>query len=69
MYGAINLCNGPSGASPIHGRAYPVSMVHKDIFCEAVERLEKLEVLKREMNSKCTIPTFIILKENETVRF
>ena len=54
---------------PVYGRAYPVSMVHKDVFCKEVDRLEKLRVMKQELNSKCAIPAFIILKENGTIRF
>ena len=57
------------GASPVHGRAYPVSMVRKNVFRKEVNHLEQLGVLKQEPNSKWASPTFILSKKNGTVRF
>ena len=43
---------------PYHGRAFPGSQVPK-----AVERLAKLGVLKLQLDSKWTVPRFIMPKK------
>jgi hypothetical protein len=57
------------GASPYHGRAFPVPKIHKDILIKEVERLVKLGVLERQPASEWASPLFIIPKKNRTVHF
>jgi hypothetical protein len=57
------------GASPYHGRAFPVPKIHKDILIMEVERLCKLGVLERQHFSEWASPSFIVPKKNNTVRF
>jgi hypothetical protein len=57
------------GASPYHGRAFPVPKIQKDILIKEVERLVKLGVLERQPASEWASPLFIISKKNRTVRF
>ncbi len=40
------------GVSPYHGQAFPVPKIHKDTIMKEVERLCKLEVLKRQPASE-----------------
>ncbi len=47
------------GASPYHGRAFPVPKIHKDVLIKEVERLCKLGVLERQHYSEWASPSFI----------
>ena len=40
------------GASPYHGRAFPVPKIHKDVLIKEIERLCKLGVLERQNYSE-----------------
>ncbi len=55
------------GASPYHGRAFPVPKIHKDVLIKEAERLYKLGVLERQHYSEWTSPLFIVPKKNNTV--
>ena len=57
------------GATPYHGKAFPVPHIHKDTLKKEVERLEEIGVLKRQTESEWASPTFIIPKKQGTVRF
>ena len=57
------------GATPYHGRAYPVPHVYLETLKREVERLCQIGVLKRQPRSEWASPTFIIPKKNKTVRF
>ena len=57
------------GATPYHGRPFPIPHVHLDVLKKEVERLCELGVLKRQPTSEWASPTFIIPKKNKTVRF
>jgi hypothetical protein len=55
------------GASPYHGRAFPVPKIHKDVLTKEIERLCKLGVLERQHYSEWASPSFIVPKKNNTV--
>ena len=55
--------------SPYHGQAFPVVKIHKDTLIKEVERLIKLGVLEQQPASEWASPSFIIPKQNRTVRF
>jgi hypothetical protein len=57
------------GASPYHGRAFPVPKIHKDVLIKEVERLCKLGVLEQQNYSEWASPSFIVPKKNNTVHF
>jgi hypothetical protein len=57
------------GVSPYHGRAFPVSKVHKETIIKEVERLCELGVLERQSASEWALPSFIIPKKDKTIRF
>ena len=57
------------GATPYHGKAFPVPHIHKETLKKEVERLEEIGVLKRQTQSEWASPTFIIPKKQGTVRF
>jgi hypothetical protein len=57
------------GASPYHGRAFPVPKIHKDTLIKEVDRLVKLGVLEWQPASEWASPLFIMPKKNRTVRF
>ena len=46
------------GATPYHGRPYPVPHIQKEMLRKEVDRLEKLGVLKREDDSEHAYPSF-----------
>ena len=56
------------GATPYHGKPYPVPKIHEKVFREEIERLCKLGVLKKVNDSEWGAPTFIQPKKNGTVR-
>jgi hypothetical protein len=57
------------GASPYHGRAFPVPTIHKDVLITEIERLCKLGVLEQQHYSEWAPRSFIVPKKNNTVRF
>jgi hypothetical protein len=54
---------------PYHARAYPIPKIHEQTLKMEVNRLCKLNVLKRINRSEWGSPTFIIPKKDGTVRF
>jgi hypothetical protein len=57
------------GASPYHGRAFPVPKIHKDVLIKEVERLCKLGVLEQQHYSEWALPSFIVPKKHNTLRY
>ena len=57
------------GATPFHGRPFPIPRIHLETLKKEVARLEEIGVLKRQPDSEWASPTFIIPKKNKTVRF
>ncbi len=57
------------GASPYHGRAYPVPKIHTETLVKEVDRLVKLGVLEWQPALEWASPSFIIPKKNKTVPF
>ena len=57
------------GATPYHGRAFPVPHIHLATLKKEVTRLVKIGVLVRQPDSEWASPTFIVPKKNQTVRF
>jgi hypothetical protein len=57
------------GATPYHGRSFPIPRIHLDTLKKEVERLVEIGVLKKQPRSEWASPTFIIPKSNGTVRF
>jgi hypothetical protein len=57
------------GVSPYHGQAFSVPKVHKETIIKEVERLCKLGILERQPASEWALPSFIIPKKDQTVRF
>ncbi len=57
------------GVSPYHGQAFPVPKINNDTIMKEVERLCKLGVLERQPASEWALPSFIIPKKDQTVRF
>ena len=54
---------------PVHGRAYPVPMVHNDFFQKKVNRLEKLGVFEQEPKIRMGFSYVKIPKNNGTKRY
>jgi hypothetical protein len=48
------------GASPYHGRAFPVPKIHKDVLIKEVERLCKLGVLEQQHYLEWASPSFTV---------
>ena len=57
------------GATPYHGRAYPIPKIHEETLKKEIQRLIELGVLERCGASEWASPFFIIPKPNGTVRF
>jgi hypothetical protein len=57
------------GVSPYHSQAFPVPKIHKDTIIKEVERLYKLEILEQQQANEWALPSFIIPKKNNTIRF
>ena len=57
------------GVRPYHAKPFPIPRVHEETLKKEVNRLVKMNVLKRINNSQWAAPTFIIPKKNDTVRF
>jgi len=56
------------GATPYHGRAYPVPHVHLKTLLKEVKRLEEIGVLVKQPDSEWASPTFIIPKKDGRIR-
>ena len=56
-------------AKPYHTKPFPILNIHKPTLTKEVDRLTKIGVLKKINNSQWEAPTFIIPKNNSTVRF
>ena len=57
------------GATPYHGRAFPIPKVHKEVIMKEIQRLCDLGVLEWQPSSEWAAPSFIQPKKNKTVRF
>ena len=57
------------GAKPYHGRPFPTPKAHKETLKKEVQRLCELGVLKWQPESEWALPSFIVPKQNQTVRF
>ena len=57
------------GAKPYHGRLFPTPKAHVETLKKEVQRLCELGVLKWQPESEWASPSFIVPKQNETVRF
>jgi hypothetical protein len=57
------------GASLYHCQAFPVPKIHNYTLNKEVERLCKLGVLEQQQASEPALPSFILLKKNNTVNF
>jgi hypothetical protein len=56
------------GATPYHGRLFPTPKVHQPTLKNEVKRICMLGVLKWQPESKWASPSFIVLKQDQTVR-
>ncbi len=56
------------GATPYHGRPYPIAQIHKATLIKEINRLCSIEVMKRQASSQWSSPIFIIPKKDMTVR-
>ena len=56
------------GATPYHGRPYPIPQIHKATLMKEINRLVGIGVMKRQSSSQWASPTFIIPKKDITVR-
>ena len=57
------------GAKPYHSRPFPTPKAHKETLKKEVQRLCELGVLKWQPESELASPSFIVPKQNQTVRF
>jgi hypothetical protein len=56
------------GATPYHGRPYPIPQIHKATLMKEINRLVDIGVMKRQSSSQWASPTFIIPKKDMAVR-
>jgi hypothetical protein len=56
------------GATPYHGRLYPIAQIHKATLIKEINRLCSIGAMKRQASSQWASPTFIIPKKDMTVR-
>jgi len=56
------------GATPYHGRAYPIPQIHKAVLMKEINRLCEIGVLEWQPSLRWASPTFIIPKKDATVR-
>ncbi len=56
------------GATPYHGRPYPVAQIHKSTLIKEINRLCSIGVLKKQASSQLASPTFIMPQMDMTVR-
>ena len=57
------------GATPYHGRPYPIPRAYEQQLRVEVERLVKIGVLRKVNRSEWGAPTFVIPKKDRTIRF
>ncbi len=57
------------GAQPYHGRPFPIPKKHVETLKKEIQRLCDLGVLKWQADSEWALPTFIIPKKDNTIRF
>jgi hypothetical protein len=57
------------GATPYHGRSFPIPHFHKETIMKEIKRLCELGVLEWQPSSEWAAPSFIQAKKNGTVRF
>jgi len=55
------------GATPYHGRPYPMPQIHKATLMKEINRLVDIGVMKRQSSSQWASSTFIIPKKDMTV--
>ncbi len=55
------------GATPYHGRPYPIAQIHEATLIKEINRLCSIGVMKRQASSQWASPTFIIPKNDMTV--
>jgi len=55
------------GATPYHGRPYPIPQIHKATLMKYINRLVGIGVMERQSSSQWASPTFIIPKKNMTI--
>ncbi len=56
------------GATPYHGRAYPIPQIHKETLMKEIDHLCSIGVLEWQPSLRWASPTFIIPKKESTVR-
>ena len=56
-------------AKPYHDRPFPNPKAHKETLKKEVQWLCELRVLKWQPESEWASPSFIVPKQNQTVRF
>ena len=56
------------GATPYHGRPYPIPQIHKATLMKEINRLVDIGVMKRQSSSQWASLTLIIPKKDMTVR-
>ena len=56
-------------AEPYHGKPFLVPRIHEITFKQELYRIEYLKVIKKVNRSKWGAPTFLIPKNDSTVRF
>ena len=57
------------GAKPYHGRPFPTLIAHKETLKKEVQQLCELGLMKWQPESEWALPSFIVQKQNQTVRF
>ena len=57
------------GATPFHGRPFPVPVIHKKLLRKEVDRLCDIGVLKWQGASEWASPSFPVPKKDQTIRF
>ncbi len=57
------------GATPYHGRAFPIPKVHKDVLMKEIQRLCDLGVLEWQLSSEWAAPSFIQPKKTRLYAF
>ena len=57
------------GATPYHGKPYPVPKAYEETLKKELKRLVNIGVLKKVNRSEWAFPSFIIPKKDHTVRF
>ena len=55
------------GATPYHGRSFPIPHFHKETIMKVIKRLIDLGVLEWQPSSEWAAPSFIQAKKNGTI--